>query len=62
VHIAYTAAHLYIFFARCLLKHKGNFTLTYEGIGYSFYYTACKDKEITEVGNGLYNQMDADDA
>lgn len=60
VHRAYTSTHLYIFFARCLLKHKENFTVTYEGTGYSFYSTACKDKEITEVGNGIYNQMDED--
>ena len=60
MHRAYTSTHLYIFFARCLLKYRQNFTLTVEGIVYSFYSTASKDKEITEVGNGTYNQMDED--
>jgi hypothetical protein len=30
----------------------------YEGNGYSFYSTAFKDKEITIVGDGIYNHMD----
>jgi hypothetical protein len=61
VHRAYTSTHLYVFFAKCLLKHKDNFILKDEGIGYSFYSTACKDKEITKAGNGMYKHRDEDE-